>query len=180
MRTYRQTGIDFIRPKSKEANDTTKKVLWEANDIIYKIGNRPASPESCRRYHNSFLSLAKTLAEAKPGPREEPKWKEVGSTLKSYLSLLKQAANYEYKPQDTQDIQRLLNYTLHNYIETKNNKEESLTPQRAIEYLETWSELRKDYIEPFPYNTDLNTTQFNNMRKELLDYLNDYYNPKDE
>ena len=180
MRTYKQIGLDFIRPNSKEGNEDTKKVLWEANDIVYKLGNRPASPESCRRYYNSFLSLAKNLASSTPSPKEEPKWKEVGSSLKSFLSLLIQAADYHYTRSDTQDVQRLLNYTLHSYIEAKNSQEEPLTPQKAIEFLETWQELNQDYVEPFPYINELNLTQYHNMRKELLNYLNDYYNPQDE
>ena len=180
MNTFKQIGLDFIRPKNKAGNDTIKQVLWDANDIVYKIGNRPASPESCRRYHNKLLDLAKTLAQANPSPQEEPRWREVGSGIKTQLSILRQASNYHYIRPDVQDIQRLLNYTLHSYIEARNNQEESLTPQKAIEYLETWMELNKDYIEPFPYINELNLTQYTAMRKELLNFLNDYYNPQDE
>lgn len=171
MKTYKEIGIDFIKPQNREGNDTIKEVLYAVNGIIYKIANRPISPCNCHRYYDQLLEQAHKLAADKPAERAEAKWKEVGQTIKKYLNTLKQYAEYEFAEEDGKDIQRLLNYTLHLYITLK---EEGMTPIKALSLLEDWKEIKEDYIDCFPF-TLLKTDSFFSMKKELLEWMEKYY-----
>lgn len=171
---YESLGFTPIKPVAKESNDSIKKALYAANDIIFKYRFRLADPHTANLVLSDIINIGKELADADCTQRCLAKKNEV---LQSLRSIVKNVDLFlrdhpVITKDDYNDIWRSTRYFLSQYIKAKPNIK---TGEDVIKWLEWWKELYDGQV--WAIKKEYNLREFNVTGEELVKILKNIYNP---
>lgn len=161
MKRLEDIGISSIS-LGKDKNENVKFVQYEVNELIFGLNKSYLFKGEAESLKEALINHGVALKDDSSSASVCLKNK-----LREYIKLLNDYINAYVE--DSNTVQKMISYTVARYV--KNKKENSLTKKKILIFLDEYKRLKDNVTD----TTNLNLTAFNDMQRELLTAIVQYY-----
>lgn len=132
MKNGKELGLEVIKCQNKQGSEGIRKIHEEINDVLYPNTYKYIDQELAIDMYTKLCDCGKRLSELKVPEGALAKKKELLSELRKRCMVLKDYKNIQNTVEDTPQMQKVVNFFLHQWIEQKNKQ---LTSEIILKYL---------------------------------------------